>query len=124
MKCKTFILGLLTMLILQSCDCWILVKGNIVDSRTEKPIAGVNIEFLNVDSEDFSKSSDSIRVNRVFKTDSLGRFTMTSNNYGMCPDLEPKIKIWKEGYISKEFLVKENALRNELNEITIKLDKK
>ena len=124
MRNKMFTISVLIILALQSCDCWIVVKGNIVDSKTEKPIIGAKVEFLNIKSYDYSKSSDSITVNRIFETDSSGHFFMNSNNYGMCPNLEPKIKIWKKGYLSKEYIVKDDAERNELNEIVIKLTKK
>ena len=123
MNSKIIIIGILISFVLQSCDCWIIVKGNIVDSQTGKPINEAQIEFLNIKSTDYIKSSDSLKINRVFETDSLGHFSMNSNNYGFCPDINPKIKIWKEGYKTIEYIVKEDTERNELNEITIKLEK-
>jgi len=123
-KKKILIIGIIISFGLQSCDCFIIVNGNIVDSQTNEPIIDAQIEFLNVKSIDYSKSTDSLNVNRVFKTDSLGHFFMNSSNYGFCPDLKPKIKIWKEGYKTEEYMVEKDAERNELNEITIKLGKK
>jgi len=123
MKLKIFLVGILISLTLQSCDCRMMVTGHIIDSQTNDPVIDAQIEFLNVKSTDHSKSSDSVKVNRVFKTDSLGRFSMLSNNYGHCPDLDIKIKIWKDGYKTREFVVTKGMPRNELNEITIILEK-
>jgi hypothetical protein len=122
-KLKIFLVGILTSLTLQSCDCWIIVNGHIIDSQTKDPVIDAQIEFLNVKSTDYSKSSGSRKVNRIFKADSLGRFSMVSNNYGFCPDLDIKIKIWKDGYKTREFVIGEDIPRDELNEITITLEK-
>lgn len=123
MNKRALIIAILISLMLQSCDCWVVVNGNIVDSQTGEPINEAQIEFLNVKSTDYSKSSDSLEINRVFKTNSLGHFFMKSNNLGFCPNIDPKIKIWKEGYKTIEYIVKEDAERDQLNEITIKMEK-
>jgi len=119
MSYKIFIIGLVTAFILQSCDCWVIVDGNLIDFETGKPLVNAQLEFLNIKSINYSKSNDSLQVNNIFKTDSLGHFTMMSNNYGICPNTNTLIKIQKEGYLTKKYTIKEN-----IDKITIKLTKK
>jgi len=121
MKFKIILITVLISIILQSCDCLVVVSGNLVDSKTNEPIIGAQLEFQNIESIDFSKSNDSKEVNMIFKTDSIGHFDMTSNNYGFCPDIEPIIVIRKEGYKSMKFTVIDDLDRNKL---TVKLEKK
>ncbi|MEL0455406.1 hypothetical protein WJN01_04130 [Flavobacteriaceae bacterium SZ-1-7] len=121
MKSKIFIISLLTSIVLHSCDCWVILSGNLIDSKTNEPISGAELKFLNIESTDYSKSNDSIIVSMVFKTDSKGHFSMMSNNYGFCPNIEPIVMIQKEGYKPMKFTVKNNLERNGL---TVKLEKK
>ncbi|WP_458626441.1 hypothetical protein [Winogradskyella sp. PC D3.3] len=115
MKYKNLIFGLLISFLLTSCDCWVIIDGEIIDSRTKEPIEKVRLEFLNIESTEIINSTvASQEVNRIFSTDSIGIFFMRSNNYGFCPNIEPKIKIWKDGYKTKEFIVTEEISRNEL----------
>ena len=98
-----------------SCDCWVIVDGKIIDSQSKEPIEKVRLEFLNVKSTEIINSTvASEKVNRIFSTDSIGLFFMSSDNYGFCPNIEPKIKIWKVGYKTKELIISENSARNEL----------
>jgi len=113
---------MLLFMTLQSCDCWVNLSGKIVDSNTKKPIDKVRIEFLNIKSTEIVNSTvASEEVNRIFLTDSSGVFEMRSNNLGFCPNVDPKIKIWKEGYEMTEFTVSDTVSRNE---IVIELVKK
>lgn len=115
MKYKKIIIGVLISFLLTSCDCWIIVDGKVIDSNTKEPIEKVRLEFLNVKSTKIINSTvSSEESNRIFSTDSIGLFFMTSDNYGFCPNIEPKVKLWKDGYKTKEFIVKKNIERNEL----------
>lgn len=107
--------GILLLITLQSCDCWVNLNGKIVDSSTKQPIEKVRLEFLNIKSTEVINSTvASKEVNRIFLTDSSGVFEMRSNNLGFCPNVNPKIKIWKEGYKTMEFTVSESVSRNEV----------
>lgn len=112
---KKLIIGILISFVLTSCDCWVIVDGKVIDSDTKEPIEKVRLEFLNIKSTEIINSTvASLEVNRIFSTDSIGLFFMRSDNYGFCPKVEPKIKIWKDGYKTKEFIILENIARNEL----------
>src|SRR5690606_11001192 len=112
--------AVLILMLLQSCECWIFVNGYVVDSETNEPIEGVNLEYLNVKSEKILHRSGQLgEVRDNFITDSTGFFFMQSDNYGRCPDIEPRIKIWKAGYQTKELTVKDNITDN----LTIELEK-
>lgn len=60
----------LSLLFLASCDCYIHVKGTVVDSKTQKPIKGVVVYNKN-------KPTDAT------ETDSLGNFELTSISGGI-----------------------------------------
>ncbi|GHC65538.1 hypothetical protein [Ulvibacter litoralis] len=115
MKYKKLIIGLLITASLMSCDCWVIINGKVIDAQSKEPIERVRLEFLNINSTEIINSTiTSQEVNRIFSTDSTGIFFMRSDNYGFCPNIEPKIKIWKEGYKTKEFIVTDDIPRNEL----------
>ncbi len=124
MNIKSFLLLALLSFILQSCDCWIVVHGKIIDATTDLPVNGANIEFINIKSIDYKKSNDSIPVDRIFKSDSIGNFDMISVNYGMCPKIIPEIKIEKKGYKSLHFVMKPELYTKEKRRVIIKLEKK
>lgn len=48
---------------------------------------------------------------------------MTSDNLGICNNKDLTIRIWKKGYKTKEFIVDDNTPRNEMNQISITLEK-
>ena len=119
MRSKLYIVGLIFLLIFQSCDCWVIIDGNIIDSKTGNPLINAQLEFLNIKSTNNKYINDSIQISNTFKTDSLGHFDMISDNYGICPNINPIIKIQKDGYKTKKYIVENNR-----KSITIKLEKK
>ena len=115
MKFKIIVFGIFISLILISCDCWVIVNGQVIDSQSKEPIEKVRLEFLNVKSTEIVNTTRTTEeVNRIFTSDSVGNFFMQSDNYGLCPQIEPKIKIWIKGYKTKEFTVSENIPRNDV----------
>jgi hypothetical protein len=92
------IFGILLILTFLSCDCWILVDGKIINSKTNRPIENAKIEFLNIKSTNNMKTTDSAYVKNVFFTDSIGEFQMQSDNFGRCPKKDIRIRIFKESY--------------------------
>ena len=72
---------LVTILLLQSCDCFVSVKGKIISNSTKQPIQGAIIEMV-----DKSEST---------KSDAEGYFSL-SKQVGLC--FGPQIKITKKNY--------------------------
>ena len=117
---KKITIAVLILILFQSCECWFLVNGYVVDSQTKEPIEGVNLEYLNVKSEKILRRSGQLgEVRDNFITDSTGFFFMQSDNYGLCPDIEPRIRIWKAGYQTKELTVQDNTT----DQLSIELEK-
>lgn len=50
-----------------------------------------------------------LKTARKFKTDTSAFFFIQSVNNGVCPDVNPKIKISKEGYKTKVITVQERT---------------
>ncbi len=89
---------LLAFSVIVSCECHQIVKGTVVDSETNFPIANVKIKSL--------KSGDSLNVSQTtIYTDSLGKFDFFSNVGGLlgCPKVI--LSFEKEGYekITKKY---------------------
>ncbi|KAB1155938.1 hypothetical protein F7018_11555 [Tenacibaculum aiptasiae] len=81
MKYKKLFIGILISFVLTSCDCWLTIDGKVIDSDTKEPIEKVKLEFLNVRSTEIINSTvSSEEVNRIFSTDSIGLFVMSSDN--------------------------------------------
>ena len=72
---------LLTVLLLQACDCFVSVKGKVISNTTKRPIKDLIIEMV-----DKSEST---------KSDENGYFSL-SNHVGFCFD--PQIKITKSNH--------------------------
>ncbi len=85
-----------------------MTNGKVFDAETKKVLEGVSLQYLNI------KSLDSQNKKQIFLTDSTGFFFMQSDNYGWCPDIKPKIKIWKEGYQALEIIIDERKIQSDL----------
>jgi len=83
----------LSLLFLGSCDCYIHVKGTVVNSKTHKPIKGVVV---------YNKNKPGIET----ETDSLGNFELTSISGGFFFVPSMKINAKLVGYEEREIKIK------------------
>jgi len=108
--------------LLTSCECWVFVDGKVIDSETKKPIKKAWVEFENIKcTEIISSTVATQKMNCIFSTDSIGIFSMKSDNYGICPNKRVKIKIRKYGYKTK--IIELND-KNFISNLKIELEKK
>tara|TARA_R110002072_G_scaffold139442_2_gene283058 strand:+ start:1073 stop:1435 length:363 start_codon:yes stop_codon:yes gene_type:complete len=118
---KNYLTLILLILFLTSCECWVFIDGKVIDSETKKPITKAWIEFENIKcTEIISSTVATKKVNCIFRTDSIGVFSMKSDNYGICPNKTVKIKVRKYGYKTKIIELNDN---NFISDVKIELEK-
>ena len=121
LEMKNYLKLILLTLLLTSCECWVFVDGKVIDSETKKPIKRAWVGFENIKcTEIISSTVATEKVNCIFTTDSIGSFSMQSDNYGICPDKKVKIKIRKYGYKTK---IVELNNENFISDLKIELEK-